>query len=68
MKEIIISVYPVDGNKNAIVRLEPETQETVNQLQMQRGLSATYIVSEIIKQAADYVAFKDVKHGNVQMS
>lgn len=68
MKEIIISVYPVDGNKNAIVRLEPEAQETVNQLQMQRGLSATYIVSEIIKQAADYVVFKDVKHGNVQMS
>lgn len=44
MKEIIISVYPVDSNKNAVVRLEPEAQEKINQLQMQRGLSATYIV------------------------
>lgn len=67
MKEIIISVYPVDSNKNAVVRLGPEAQEKINQLQMQRGLSTTYIVSEIIKQAADYVVFKDIKHGDIQM-
>lgn len=65
MKKIIINVYPVDNSKNAIVRLESKAQERINQLQMQCGLSATYIVSEIIKQAADYVVFKDVKHGDI---
>lgn len=68
MEKISIRTYVLSHSKNEIVRLNETAQTIVNELQRASGLSATYLVSEIIRQAADYVVFEEIGDGDVQMS
>ena len=68
MEKITIKAYALNDNKNEIVRLDEKAQRIINQLQRASGLSARYLVSEIIHQAADYVVFEEINNGDVQMS
>lgn len=69
MKEkITIKTYALGHGKNDIVRLDKRAQKIINQFQRASGLSAKYLVSEIIRQAADYVVFEEINDGDVQMS
>ena len=57
MKPIIIKTYPVEESKCELVRLQKDANRIVTQLQRERNLRKSYIVSEIIRQAAPYVEF-----------
>ena len=58
MKPIIIKTYPVPESKCELVRLQKDANRIVTQLQRERNLRKSYIVSEIIRQAAPYVEFQ----------
>ena len=68
MEKISIRTYVLNHNKNEIVRLNKTAQTIINELRRASGLSATYLVSEIIRQAADYVVFEEINDGDIQMS
>ena len=55
-KPIKIMVHP-DERLVGVVKITPEAERIVRQLCRQSGLSARYLVSEIIKQGADLVEF-----------
>ena len=57
MKPIIIKTYPVTESKCELVRLQKDANRIITQLQRERNLRKSYIVSEIIRQAAPYVEF-----------
>lgn len=57
MKPIIIKTYPVEESKCELVRLQKDANRIVTQLQRERNLRKSYIVSEIIRQAAPFVEF-----------
>lgn len=59
MDSIVIKTYPVKEVKSEIVRLRPDAQRIVQQMQRESGLSASHLVSEIIKQASPYVLFEE---------
>ena len=59
MESIVIKAYPVKEVKSEIVRLRPDAQRIVQQMQRESGLSASHLVSEIIKQASPYVLFEE---------
>ena len=59
MDSIVIKTYPVKEVKSEIVRLRPDAQRIVQQMQRESGLSASHLVSEIIKQASPYVVFEE---------
>lgn len=63
MDKITIKTYAINRCKNDIVRLDPAAQKIINQFQRISGLSSKYLVSEIIKQAADCVEFEEIKDG-----
>lgn len=63
MDKITIKTYAINRCKNDVVRLDPAAQKIINQFQRTSGLSSKYLVSEIIKQAADYVEFEEIKDG-----
>ena len=63
MDKITIKTYAINRCKNDVVRLDPAVQKIINQFQRISGLSSKYLVSEIIKQAADYVEFEEIKDG-----
>lgn len=63
MDKITIKTYAINRCKNDVVRLDPAAQKIINQFQRISGLSSKYLVSEIIKQAADYVEFEEIKDG-----
>lgn len=58
MKEIVITSYQVPEKDSNIFRLQTDAAKIVRQLQRQSGLSASYILSEIIRQVKDSVSFK----------
>ena len=59
-KPIKIKVHS-DERPVSVVRITPEAERIVRQLCRQSGLSARYLVSEIIKQGADLVEFVDAE-------
>lgn len=58
MESIIIKTYPAPESKCELVRLQKNANDIVTSLQRGSGLAKSYIVSEIIRQAAPYVEFK----------
>jgi ATP-dependent RNA circularization protein (DNA/RNA ligase family) len=60
MESIIIKAHSLPNSKLKTVRLKEYAQDIIRQLQRESGLDASYIVSEIIRQAADYVEFEEV--------
>lgn len=67
MEKITIKTYALSQSKNDVVRLDERAQKIINQFQRASGLSAKYLVSEIIHQAADCVVFEEISDGDVQM-
>ena len=65
MDKITIKTYALKHGKNDVVRLHPAAQKIINQLHRESGLSTTYLVSEIICQAKDYVVFEEITDGSL---
>lgn len=65
MERIIISKHSVQENKNELVRLRKDAQRAVYRMQRESGLSASFIVSEIVRQAENFVEFTE--DGDVQV-
>lgn len=58
MESIIIKTYPAPESKSELVRLQKDANKIITELQRGSGLQKSYIVSEIIRQAAPYVEFE----------
>lgn len=58
MESIIIKTYPAPESKCELVRLQKDANKIITELQRGSGLQKSYIVSEIIRQAAPYVEFE----------
>lgn len=58
MDSIIIKTYPTPESKCNLVKLQRDANEIIASMQRESGLSKSYIVSEIIRQAAPYVEFQ----------
>lgn len=56
--KIILNVYRPEKGVCGVVRLDEEAERLVKQLQRETGLSAKYIVSQIIIQGYDLVEVK----------
>lgn len=59
--KIILNVYRPEKGVCGVVRLDEEAEKRVKQLQRETGLSAKYIVSQIIIQGFDLVEIKEEK-------
>ena len=59
--KIVLNVYRPDKNVCGVVRLSEEAERRVKQLQRETGLSAKYIVSQIIIQGFDLIEIKEEK-------
>lgn len=57
MKPIIIKTYPAPESKCNLVKLQWDANDIIASMQRESGLSKSYIVSEIIRQAAPFVEF-----------
>ena len=57
--KIILNVYRPEKDVWGVVRLDEEAERLVRQLQRETGLSAKYIVSQIIIQGFDLVEIKE---------
>lgn len=63
MRPIVLKVYKEEdlpSDLRGMVRITPEAETIVRELQRASGLSLRHIASEIIIQAADYVEIKEV--------
>lgn len=58
MDSIIIKTYPTPESKCNLVKLQRDANNIVISLQRGSGLTKSYIVSGIIRQAAPYVEFQ----------
>ena len=59
--KIVLNVYRPDKNVCGVVRLSEEAERRVKQIQREAGLSAKYIVSQIIIQGFDLIEIKEEK-------
>ena len=59
--KIVLNVYHPEKGVCGVVRLNEEAERLVKQLQRETGLSAKYIVSQIIIQGYDLVEIKEEK-------
>lgn len=59
--KIVLNVYRPDKNVCGVVRLSEEAERRVKQIQRETGLSAKYIVSQIIIQGFDLVEIREEK-------
>lgn len=59
--KIILNVYRPEKDVCGVVRLDEGAERLVKQLQRETGLSAKYIVSQIIIQGYDLVEIKEEK-------
>ena len=57
--KIILNVYRPEKGVCGVVRLDEEAERLVKQLQRETGMSAKYIVSQIIIQGIDLVEIKE---------
>lgn len=58
MDSIIIKTYPTPESKCNLVKLQRDANDIIASMQRESGLSKSYIVSEIIRQAAPFVEFQ----------
>lgn len=56
--KIVLNVYRPEKGVCGVVRLDEEAERLVKQLQRETGLSAKYIVSQIIIQGYDLIEVK----------
>jgi hypothetical protein len=56
---LILEVHKTQTNGN-VVKIRPDAREVLRSIQRETGLSATYIVSEMIKFAADKIEIREV--------
>ena len=61
--KIILSVYRPERDVCGVVRLNEEAERLVKQLQRETGMSAKYIVSQIIIQGYDLIEVKRTEGG-----
>ena len=61
--KIVLNVYRPDRGVCGVVRLDKEAERLVKQLQRETGLSAKYIVSQIIIQGYDLIEVKQNEGG-----
>lgn len=61
--KIILSVYRPERDVCGVVRLNEEAERIVKQLQRETGMSAKYIVSQIIIQGYDLIEVKRTEGG-----
>lgn len=61
--KIVLNVYRPEKGVCGVVRLDEEAERLVKQLQRETGLSAKYIVSQIIIQGYDLVEVKRSEGG-----
>lgn len=54
-KKIILTVHRPEPSFCGVVRLDPQAEALVKQLQRETGMSAKYIVSQIVIQGFDLV-------------
>lgn len=59
--KIVLNVYRPEKGMRGVVRLDEEAERLIRQLQRETGLSAKYIVSQIIIQGFDLVEIKEEK-------
>lgn len=59
--KIVLNVYRPEKGVYGVVRLNEEAERRVKQLQRETGLSAKYIVSQIIIQGFDLVEIEEEK-------
>lgn len=59
--KIVLNVYRPEKGMCGVVRLGEEAERLIRQLQRETGLSAKYIVSQIIIQGFDLVEIKEEK-------
>ena len=57
LESIIIKTYPAPESKCNLVKLQRDANDIIASMQRESGLAKSYIVSEIIRQAAPYVEF-----------
>ena len=60
-KKIVLTVHRPEPSFCGVVRLAPQAEAMVKQLQRETGMSAKYIVSQIIIQGFDLVEIKEEK-------
>ena len=60
-KKIVLTVHRPEPSFCGVVRLDPQAEAMVKQLQRETGMSAKYIVSQIIIQGFDLVEIKEEK-------
>lgn len=58
-KKIVLTVHRPEPSFCGVVRLDKEAEQLVRQLQRETGMSAKYIVSQIIIQGIDLVEIKE---------
>lgn len=61
--KIVLNVYRPEKGVCGVVRLNEEAERRVKQLQRETGLSAKYIVSQIIIQGYDLIEVKRTEGG-----
>lgn len=61
--KIVLNVYRPEKGVCGVVRLDEEAERLVKQLQRETGLSAKYIVSQIIIQGYDLIEVKRSEGG-----
>ena len=59
--KIVLTVHRPEPSFCGVVRLDPQAEAMVKQLQRETGMSAKYIVSQIIIQGFDLVEIKEEK-------
>lgn len=57
--KIVLTVHRPEPSFCGVVRLDPQAEALVKQLQRETGMSAKYIVSQIIIQGYDLVEVKE---------
>lgn len=58
-KKIVLTVHRPEPSFCGVVRLDKQAESLVKQLQRETGMSAKYIVSQIIIQGYDLVEIKE---------
>lgn len=61
MSKIVLNVYHPEKGTCGVVRLSEQAEKLVKRIQRETGLSAKYIVSQIIIQGYDLVEIKEEK-------
>ena len=61
--KIVLNVYRPEKGVCGVVRLDEDAERLVKQLQRETGLSAKYIVSQIIIQGYDLIEVKRTEGG-----